>query len=169
MLWQKKNNFNLLPRPINSGWCGGLDRLTSAAAWKEVMAVFVNKNCIVCGINFSVRLSQVKSGKGRCCSHSCAASLSCINRDQSGAANNNWKGGSDNTGRKRRYREANPQKHTAHLVVRNALRKGDLQRGACEVCGEGKTEGHHNDYSRPLLVNWLCKKHHLSAHKGRFF
>lgn len=127
--------------------------------------------CANCDENFMAVASEIKRGKGRCCSLSCAAALAAKNRDQRGAANNNWKGGladSSNAERKRRYRERNPEKHSAHLAMRNAVRSGKLIPSACEVCGSAKTEGHHDDYSSPLNVRWLCKKHHLDAHGGKF-
>ncbi len=30
----------------------------------------------------------------------------------------------------------------------------------CEICSSTKSESHHNDYSKPHIVRWLCKKHH---------
>ena len=115
--------------------------------------------------------AEIKRGKGKCCSRSCASALAAVNRDQSGASNNNWKGGlanQSNAERKRRYREKNPEKHAAHLVMRNAIRAGMLVPMPCEVCGEKKVEGHHDDYGAPLSVRWLCKMHHLQAHGGIF-
>ncbi|GAG03219.1 unnamed protein product, partial [marine sediment metagenome] len=41
---------------------------------------------------------------------------------------------------------------------------GRLKRGKCLVCGDEKTEAHHEDYSKPLEVKWLCKKHHSELH-----
>lgn len=53
----------------------------------------------------------------------------------------------------------------AHNAVRYAIGKGALTRGPCEVCGATrKIEGHHSDYSKPLEVQWLCKKHHKQLH-----
>lgn len=115
--------------------------------------------------------SEIKRGKGKCCSRSCASALASVNRDQSGANNNNWKGGladQSNAERKRRYRAKNPEKHAAHLSMRNAIRSGVLKPAPCEVCGEEKVQGHHEDYSEPLSVRWLCKVHHLKAHGGIF-
>ena len=40
-----------------------------------------------------------------------------------------------------------------------AIRKGRVQRLPCIVCG-GKAQAHHSDYSKPLDVDWLCRKHH---------
>lgn len=40
------------------------------------------------------------------------------------------------------------------------LRRGKLQRGPCEDCGithdDQPVRMHHEDYSRPLDVTWLC-------------
>lgn len=124
--------------------------------------------CVRCGNVFQAFVSAINQGRGRCCSLSCAAALASLNRDQRGSANNNWRGGlSDNTDRKRRYREANPDKHAAHQAVTRALKRGELERRPCAVCGSSSVEGHHHDYTRPLEVTWLCKRHHLDAHGGR--
>jgi hypothetical protein len=45
-----------------------------------------------------------------------------------------------------------------------AIREGALTRKTCEVCGDPKSEGHHEDYSKPLDVVWLCRWHHTLAH-----
>lgn len=151
---------------INSGSAsnGGM----SAAAWKARRKL-VEAVCAACRSSFMAVASEIKRGRGRVCSLGCAAALAAIGRDQAGPANNNWRGGGDNTGRKRRYRESNPEKHAAHIAMRNAIRRGELSRGPCEVCGCLKrVEGHHDDYSRPLNVRWLCKRHHIAAHNGRF-
>ena len=131
----------------------------------------VDRICAVCSKHFKARSRDLKRGRGKCCSLACAASLASIHRDQKGEANNNWKGGlanQSNTERKRRYRDKNPNKHLAHLAMRNAIRKGLLLKGVCEVCGNTNVEGHHDDYSKPLSVRWLCKKHHLEAHNWCF-
>lgn len=56
-------------------------------------------------------------------------------------------------------------KDRAREMVRYALKKGKLIRGLCEVCGEGCCEAHHDDYSKPLEVRWLCHIHHKQLHK----
>lgn len=52
----------------------------------------------------------------------------------------------------------------ATLTYNNALRRGDVKRMPCRVCGSERTDGHHTDYSKPLNVQWLCKLHHMEAH-----
>lgn len=124
--------------------------------------------CVVCQNPFQVVISELKRGKGKCCSISCRSALSARFRNQKGAANNNWKGGHGVPARKLRYKSANPEKHKAHLALTRAIRRGDLVRMPCEKCGALRVEGHHDDYSLPLVVRWLCKSHHLDVHGGRF-
>lgn len=61
----------------------------------------------------------------------------------------------------RRWRKENPEKYAAHLVLNNAVRAGKIVKQPCEVCGSTKrVHGHHDDYSKPLEVRWLCALHH---------
>ena len=51
-------------------------------------------------------------------------------------------------------------------LTRSYIRSGKLIRQPCEVCGTNeKVEAHHDDYTKPLEVRWLCKKHHAEHHK----
>lgn len=52
----------------------------------------------------------------------------------------------------------------AREKARAAIRSGALVRQACEVCGDGRTQAHHDDYSKPLDVRWLCHEHHREWH-----
>lgn len=52
-------------------------------------------------------------------------------------------------------------------AVARALRDGRLTKGVCEACGALDVEAHHEDYDRPLDVNWLCPKHHARLHADR--
>ena len=54
----------------------------------------------------------------------------------------------------------NPEKRKAHGAVWSAIRSGKLIKQPCEVCGEIKVEAHHDDYTKPLDVRWLCPAHH---------
>lgn len=56
-------------------------------------------------------------------------------------------------------------KISARRKLRNAVRRGQIERGACERCGNAKSQAHHLDYSKPLEVRWLCSAHHAVAHR----
>jgi hypothetical protein len=52
----------------------------------------------------------------------------------------------------------------ARTKVQYALQRGLLVRLACQICGWQKAQAHHEDYSRPLDVIWLCPQHHVQLH-----
>jgi hypothetical protein len=55
-------------------------------------------------------------------------------------------------------------KRKARSAVNRAIELGELRREPCEVCGNPKSIGHHEDYTKPLEVDWLCQKHHGARH-----
>ncbi len=74
-----------------------------------------------------------------------------------------------NQERVRKYRRDYYRQHTekvnAHNAVLNAVREGRLVPQPCTVCGSEKfIDGHHDDYSKPLVVRWLCRAHHKAFH-----
>ena len=62
-----------------------------------------------------------------------------------------------------RWNHQNREARRAHALVAAALKTGKLKRGKC-WCGSLRTEAHHPDYSEPLRVDWLCRKHHRGVH-----
>jgi len=64
----------------------------------------------------------------------------------------------------RRRHDENPQKRVARAFVKSEIRSGRLTRKPCEECGKPKSEAHHEDYSKPLEVKWLCRSHHAARH-----
>lgn len=63
---------------------------------------------------------------------------------------------------------ADSEAHARHLVrlrTKQAIRKGRLPRQPCEVCGSGQVDAHHDDYSKPFEVRWLCRTHHKELHR----
>lgn len=52
----------------------------------------------------------------------------------------------------------------AHRAMYKAIDSGELVRKPCEVCGDVKSKGHHENYSKPLEVVWLCQTHHHRRH-----
>jgi excisionase family DNA binding protein len=55
----------------------------------------------------------------------------------------------------------------ARGVVAKALLRGWIQRRPCETCGDEPADAHHDDYSMPLEVRWLCPSHHHLQHVGQ--
>jgi hypothetical protein len=45
------------------------------------------------------------------------------------------------------------------------VRIGKLKPQPCEKCGTTRlVQKHHEDYSKPLAVRWLCQPHHREEH-----
>lgn len=67
--------------------------------------------------------------------------------------------------RKKRAISPHRMKVSANDAVKKALKSGRITRKPCEVCGvEQRIHAHHDDYSKPLDVRWLCRKHHDEWH-----
>lgn len=62
----------------------------------------------------------------------------------------------------------NPQlraRHEARWKLRREIVQGRIVRQPCEKCAEPKAHAHHEDYSKPLDVRWLCRKCHGLEHR----
>ena len=69
--------------------------------------------------------------------------------------------------RRREYDRNYPKdKRRANQKVNNAIRSGKMKRQLC-FCGK-KAHAHHDDYTKPYDVVWLCPKHHMGVHNGSF-
>ncbi len=65
-----------------------------------------------------------------------------------------------------RKRKLFPEKYRANYLASNAIRGGHLIKQPCEICGNEKVQAHHDDYSEPLKVRWLCKDCHNEFHQS---
>lgn len=65
----------------------------------------------------------------------------------------------------RKYRERHPKKCNARTLLLRALAQGQLFKPEnCGDCGRvSRLEAHHEDYSKPLEVRWLCHDCHYQA------
>lgn len=64
------------------------------------------------------------------------------------------------------WRKNNPEKEKAYSKLWNEIKRGRIQRKTiCEECGSNnKIHAHHEDYSKPLDVIWLCVPCHGKRH-----
>jgi hypothetical protein len=65
----------------------------------------------------------------------------------------------------KKYSDNNKEKRRCHWRVKAALKSGKIVRRPCCVCGNVKVHAHHPDYTKPLYVIWLCRKHHCEEHR----
>ncbi|ESZ17510.1 hypothetical protein X735_12555 [Mesorhizobium sp. L2C085B000] len=35
-----------------------------------------------------------------------------------------------------------------------------MERQPCEICGDPKTDAHHESHLEPLRIRWTCRLHH---------
>ena len=145
------------------------------AAWtvKYFNKNYIDRICVLCSSEFKSKPSDVVRGYGKYCSAKCRSTVSNpkgnINglKNGKGENNSNWKGGLT----KNRYRyklidkERYPEKVRAREIVAKAKKKGKLIPMPCFICGNEKVHAHHEDYSKPLDVKWMCIKCHHKAHR----
>lgn len=62
------------------------------------------------------------------------------------------------------YKKLHLEKANARVKLQQAVRSGKIKRLPCKVCQKIPSQAHHPDYSKPLKVIWLCKKHHTEIH-----
>jgi hypothetical protein len=64
------------------------------------------------------------------------------------------------------YSARNPEKRLAKAILNNAKRDGKISSpDACETCMKiGPVHAHHDDYSKPTAVKWLCRCCHRKLH-----
>lgn len=64
----------------------------------------------------------------------------------------------------KRNRLKYPEREKTRQLTGSYIRSGRLIRKPCEVCSGLKVDAHHDDYSKPLNVRWLCRRHHIETH-----
>lgn len=65
------------------------------------------------------------------------------------------------------YKKRYPLKVKANHFVAYAIECGNLIKpSVCSECkSESKLEGHHDDYTKPLVIRWLCIPCHKQWHR----
>lgn len=60
--------------------------------------------------------------------------------------------------------ETQRRKAVARAYANVYLKRGKLTKQPCESCGVEKAEMHHDDYSKPIDIRWLCRACHVAHH-----
>ena len=79
---------------------------------------------------------------------------------------NSKKGKEASTRGNKKHNLLHPNRKKARQIAANAIRSGRLIKEPCP-CGKTKVQGHHEDYSKPLDVEWLCTKCHGKLRKRK--
>jgi len=92
-----------------------------------------------------------------------------MGRNMQGPNNPNWKGGisRDYYRYKKIQIERYPERVRARRLAYQAFKAGKIPKQPCEVCGDPNSQMHHDDYSKPYEVRWLCPKHHKRWHENQ--
>lgn len=71
----------------------------------------------------------------------------------------------------KKYRKCHPKQVRAWMMVKIRVRYGTISKPKlCPKCGiEAVLHAHHNDYGKPLEIEWLCRDCHKNHHKTRVF
>lgn len=107
----------------------------------------LTKNCKGCGKEFKIPIREIRRGKGRYCSLPCSSKSAHVYSPPG----------------------TKEMKHETQREARRAVKDGRLSRpDSCESCGKSCVpQGHHDDYTKPLNVRWLCSQCHSLVHAGK--
>lgn len=59
-----------------------------------------------------------------------------------------------------------PEKVRARRQLQRAVRAGRIPKFPCP-CGNPNSQGHHEDYSKPFEVVWMCASCHMKEHERK--
>ena len=121
------------------------------------------KTCTTCGkpkllTSFGKKLSGLKSACRECLNNNHK-----IWRKENPEYHSEWR--KKNPRHHYEWKLKHPLQLKAWRLVDNEIASGRLQRMPCFVCGDKKSEAHHEDYKKPLSITWLCRGHHYDRHK----
>lgn len=57
-------------------------------------------------------------------------------------------------------------KEQARRRLQDRVARGVIIRQPCMFCGEPNGDAHHEDYTRPLDVHWVCRLCHAKVHRA---
>jgi len=66
----------------------------------------------------------------------------------------------------KKWADKNPEKRKAYSEVYCAMKCGKIIKESCSKCGgNNDVMAHHEDYTKPLEILWLCRLCHIVEHK----
>lgn len=127
-------------------------------------------NCTKCGIQFEPKAWQI-TGRDKRCPTCKRAQQNAANaakgdrlKEEAKAAYHRRKAYYEGYWTDKKSSEDHRIKRAARRKVATEIEAGRLHRKPCEVCGAQRSDAHHDDYTKPLEVNWLCHSHHMLRH-----
>jgi ribosomal protein S27AE len=129
--------------------------------------VAVEVVCEHCGARVMRAQRAPWKPKQRYCSRECAGAAAAALGKFKGEKNPRFAGwkSRDKVAYREKFQARYPEKAAAHKAVMNAKRRGELIPAPCESCGASSVQAHHDDYSKPLDVRWLCRRCHREWHE----
>jgi ribosomal protein S27AE len=67
----------------------------------------------------------------------------------------------------REWRIKNPLGHKAQIKLNNQVQAGNIIKKPCAKCGSEKVHAHHEDYTKPFEILWLCAACHHAHHRKK--
>ena len=99
----------------------------------------------------------------------------CAKKDSTNNRNNNLekireydrnRGNRQPAGYLKEHRQKYPNQTRAQRKIAYEVSVGTLTSEPCENCGaDDKQHAHHDDYSKPLVIRWLCAACHKQWHE----
>lgn len=119
--------------------------------------------CLSCNRIFHRRICMLVASKRRrvYCSRKCSNPHKALR----GPNNPRFVPGAGEASRARSMTK-NIHKFRCRYRTRYYIKTGKLIPRPCEVCKSKLVEAHHDDYSNPMSVRWLCSKHHQDHHRN---
>lgn len=159
----------LYPHPwLTHGVPCVLDRLGSKIVEKSM----TEKRCFECKrvlprSEFLSDCTKHDGLKGRC--KACHGSYRRRHRREQRQAGNRLLGDAESLRRLKEADAADPQRVRCRKLVADAKKSGRLTPEDCSRCGalhssDAPSHAHHEDYSKPMEVEWLCASCHGKEH-----
>lgn len=125
------------------------------------------KTCTKCGHQFEPTENQKRRYMAKC--QPCVNAINRAFRERKKLEGVTYAGGTASKEWWKNY-ASNPHeklRQATRARTRYAVKHGKLEKKPCEVCGNAKSQAHHEDYSDHMTVIWFCDTHHKEHHLAK--